>query len=1074
MPYCPTCKKEYPLGTTICVDCNVALVDSKAVDMISLVTVKTQDIAEDAVAFLTEQGVNATFEYSLREDNYHILVGKADRMKAMKQYFAYTKSIGKGRDSSQDASAPPIKIVKVERREPEPSAAESEESKDESKSRSKRSDSASKEESKSKKNDSKSPASAEAKTPAASSAASAAKVDEPEQDDDDDINEYVDPIQAKIAAAKRLVAASLREETRKAAAPVITEEASYESDMPSFSEPAYLDSDEPADTAVEEAVSETVEEAVETVVEDAPFDAERELAYEVNDSEDASEEAEEAAEEVSGEDSSSADEPAYEEASDDSDESDDEEESDEDDSDDETEEDDADDEDADDNVVEVSEDEDVVFTANAATRTRRPVMPKLTDDKEESASDEPSDMFEARKQPKRRPSLFEEMEKDEAAAENVESDEDSTIDFTPKRPLTTYQFEKKRQEDLASYAKTHDAPVLDSRKPEAIAEAEGDEEDANTVKFAFSNYEQQYVVPDYEESEPTPVYQSNSSNIDWSQGAEDISIDITTEESEGTEEAAEDVEAAETEVTAEEAVAETVKDAEAEEPAEEVSEPIFVEVERVEHEDLDEDSIIDEADVHTYSSAVAEETEAAEEPEDDSYVSPVSSATDPLDYEGGSSFGEGASNDAFSDFLDNFKKATLSKTRKKAEAAAPNPESTIASVTVKPVAVPEQVKTASKKPALADAPKPAPVKEEVPETPVTVEETVVNNDPVFEMPKTEEAPDTVIEDIVPDAKYQNEEVADFESVPSRPTDIQDTKIKVSVDSDIIEEVITGSQSEDAHPDIAQSSSFANGTPDEAFDAKTESAPKRFDIPDEEFDPDRTYRGFVPDYSPTSVNENEEPVEESEYDEFKKKVHARKEENAAINAQIKKEQVRQASLVKDFGKKGKIVFEDTDDLDNYAGFVPDYTPNTNNEEEFDFYKPHQVSSYAKYKKNSKAAEPAAVLSYMRQTNAEESVVLFEEHVPSFAKRELAPEELKNATFLVCMGAKRLAKLFNSWMMLNITQNTVKAFESETASEAQNYQNKIAGIKKLLTDNFGELNEVFLDSLVTRYYSKFLDE
>ena len=46
MPYCPTCKKEYPLGTTICVDCNVSLIDNKAADLVSLVSLNNKEQAE--------------------------------------------------------------------------------------------------------------------------------------------------------------------------------------------------------------------------------------------------------------------------------------------------------------------------------------------------------------------------------------------------------------------------------------------------------------------------------------------------------------------------------------------------------------------------------------------------------------------------------------------------------------------------------------------------------------------------------------------------------------------------------------------------------------------------------------------------------------------------------------------------------------------------------------------------------------------------------------------------------------------------------------------------------------------
>ena len=337
------------------------------------------------------------------------------------------------------------------------------------------------------------------------------------------------------------------------------------------------------------------------------------------------------------------------------------------------------------------------------------------------------------------------------------------------------------------------------------------------------------------------------------------------------------------------------------------------------NDDIDDDKIIDEADIRSFSRAAAEEAESA-------YESPVNSAQDPTDYENSSEADAEGSEDAFSDFLNNFKRASLSKSMKKtSDTGERSGKGTYASSRPTPVAVPEQVKPATKKPVVSETSEAAKASKPV----RTAAEDIV----AASASKVE----TVVEDIIPDAKYRKQDDTDYESVPSRPTDIQDTKIKVSFDNDIIEEVISSS-TEEARPNIDQSSSFANPEKpvDTAFSSK-KPTPRKFETP-EELD-DGTYKGFVPDYSPTNPdNESNEPEEVSEYDEFKKKVHARKEENQAINAQIKAEATRQANLVKDFGKKGKIVFEDTDDLDNYAGFVPDYTPNTSNEEEFDFYKP----------------------------------------------------------------------------------------------------------------------------------------
>ena len=1019
MPYCPTCKKEYPLGTTICVDCNVSLIDNKAADMVSLVYLNNKEQAERFVAYMKDQGIESTYEYGVREDNYRIFVDKKDKRAAMKGFIAFQSAEKRSRNGEEVIPEP---IVKPAEKKEEPAAPAA-------------------------------PVEApKAEEPAAEAPAPAPVAEEAPK---------------KAAKAKVMTGfADSYEEPDFMERGELPYETSSEPEVPetayeSAPEPAYEEpiAEEPA--APEAPVAEVIEESapepaieepeVEPVTEEPVAEPEPEVTVVISEEADELEEepapaavaVEEPLEEPEEEPEIPSEAPEEDEVDDEDEDFGDEPEEDDD-----------------------EEEEAPQFTANAATRTKLPVRQK-----EYTPAPEAADVFEAKKAPKRRPSLYEELEKNEEAAA-APADDGPSIDFTPKKPLTAFQFEKKRQEDLENFAKKHEAPVLDTREPEAIAAADGDEEAEGGMKFAFSNYEQQYVVPNYEETEqPKPVYQNNAKTIDWGAGAEDIEVKLETESEPEEEPAAEApvVTAVPEPVVAEEvsepeAVAETV----VEEPAPaEPEAPIFVEVERVEHEELDDANIIDADDIQSFKEAAEAET-----PADDGYVSPVNNADDPLDYAKDEASAEGASNDAFSDFLNNFKKATLSKTRKKTETPAADPSSTIVSKTQKPVAVPVVAKATQKKPVMGENSSKA-----VP-TPEVAAPEKVTTETLFDKPEPAKS-ETIVEEIVPDAKYQSTETADFEAVPSRPTDIQDTKIKVSLDNNIIEEVISDSPERETLPNIEQSSSFANEATkaDAAFDDKQPvKKPKRVEINDADIDPDGTYRGFVPDYSPTDLSASDEPVEESEYDEFKKKVHSRKEENAAINAQIKKEQVRQASLVKDFGKNGKIVFEDTDDLDNYAGFVPDYTPNTNNEEEFDFYKPHQVSSYAKYKKNARKAdaEGPVVLTGMRITGEEEADHLFVSHVPASAKRELEAGDLKNASFLVCMSSKRLAKLFNSWMMLNVTQQTVRAFESETATDAQNVERKIAGIKKLLVDNFGELNEVFLDSLVQRYYAKFLEE
>ncbi len=1060
MPFCPTCKKEYPMGTTICVDCNISLIDNKSNDMVSFVSMPKQDVAERFLAFMKEHGIEGAYEYGMRDEVYRIFVNKDDKKNAMKCFISFQaseKRRSNGEPSETVAEkAPAYNSPAVEEpvfTAPQP-VAES--------------------------------APAESSITAANAAILNAvsevpvftapapeetPITAPEAPVVETTSEnavYEEHIQEQKAYEEPEQEVSASSDTSEQ--PAAEEAAIEEAPIEEVSAPVIIEETTPEVSPVSETIEETVAETVyETVSLVQESVNEPEKAADPIEIKPASSFKKQMAKDkipVTVEDSSSDDSERNEPP--------------------------------------------IEFMANAAARKKgfSFLHPnKKEQPKQEESSNAP--VFEAKKPQKKHTTLYEEMTKNETAAlqnEETESNDEETA-FTPKRPLTAYQFEKKQEENLANYIQQHASSPY-----EAVNNAsEEDEEPVEEVKMSFSDYQQPYVVPSDKVEEQQPVFSDPSKQIDWSNSEdsetqeesealssdnaseeiseesviEEVTNDIPSETAEEDDSDDDDEEEIDSEFDEDESdeydeeddsdddesdedddeedsddsvegtiisEANTEEAIDFEENASE--EPIFVEVERVKSEELDEDKIIDAPVVTEFQPA---ESKSSKKTDSGNYFSPVNNAQDPIDYIQPEGKKSEPVPDAFSDFLANFKKASMSKNQKKHDNAS-RAADTIASVSVKPVAVPEQINKSTKKPE-------------------TVVKQVITPEPTqFESPEI--TGNTVIEDIIPDG-YSNKETFEFESIPSRPTDIQDTKIKVSVDNDIIEEVIETNPKLENIPDISQSSSFANPEkPADSSNFASVKSSKNFSVAPNDVLLDNEFHGFVPDYS-----SNEEELAKAEasaptaLDEFKKSVEARKQEVDAINAQAKKEQIRQANLVKELTNGQKIVFEDTDELDNYAGFVPDYTPNTNNEEEFDFYKPHQVSSYSKYKKNNKANSSETVAnieSFMRLTNDDEVESLFITHVPNSSKRTLQPQEIKNSQFILSISGKRLTKLFNSWMMLNITSKTVHEFENEDASDEENYLLKLDGMKKLLIENFGDINEVFLDNLVQKYYSKFLDE
>ncbi len=318
--------------------------------------------------------------------------------------------------------------------------------------------------------------------------------------------------------------------------------------------------------------------------------------------------------------------------------------------------------------------------------------------------------------------------------------------------------------------------------------------------------------------------------------------------------------------------------------------------------------------------------------------------------------------------------------------------------------------------------------------------------------KMEEA-SPIIEEVYPNSAAEQEARPVEEA--AEPVEPFERKIKVPAEEEIIEAVVDPSLSGN----------------------RSSSAPHKFDASKYADDLDDGPKGFVPDYSMSGESETEIDPNTEALLAFRQQVAARREEQTRILAEERKEASRQANLVKELANGQKIVFEDTEELDNYAGFVPDYTPNTTNEEEFSFYKPRTVSDYSKYKKgkNGKDLTGAPIAeSHMRVTSANEVEQVFKGRIPADVKRNITASDVRDTSFIVSMTGAQLTRLFNSWMMMNVTSVSVRAYETAGATADENFNAKIEGIKRLLCENFGRLDETFLDTIVRKYYNKYLDD
>jgi hypothetical protein len=234
--------------------------------------------------------------------------------------------------------------------------------------------------------------------------------------------------------------------------------------------------------------------------------------------------------------------------------------------------------------------------------------------------------------------------------------------------------------------------------------------------------------------------------------------------------------------------------------------------------------------------------------------------------------------------------------------------------------------------------------------------------------------------------------------------------------------------------------------------------------------DGTYRGFVPDYHEDNSLDEDELIANKygfsaqDYKELKertaKKLHDRK---ANPPAKPKPEN-------KDF----KIIEED--EIDTFRGFVPDYSQ-SKEEEKMSYYTGRSTIDYSKYRTSSDSSERSGLADLngtLRSSTQIELSRLFDSATLKNAAKPTDYSDIKSSSYLLALTGGQLNALFTSWLMTNCTSVSVKQFEKANASTDQNYENKIEGVKGLLKQNFGKLDDTVIDLIVRKFYNKYLDE
>lgn len=232
-----------------------------------------------------------------------------------------------------------------------------------------------------------------------------------------------------------------------------------------------------------------------------------------------------------------------------------------------------------------------------------------------------------------------------------------------------------------------------------------------------------------------------------------------------------------------------------------------------------------------------------------------------------------------------------------------------------------------------------------------------------------------------------------------------------------------------------------------------------------------YKGFIPDYHEAEETEDEDEIIAKQYG-FDPGEYKRLKEMTAKRSHERKNnpQPKSRPQNKDF-----TVIDDSE-LDDYKGFVPDYSARRD-EEKMQYYTKRTSIDYSKYRTASEGTERntlADLNATLRSSSQTELSRLFENDVLKTAVKPQDYIGLKSSTYLLALTGGQLNSLFTSWLMTNCTAATVRQYAKDGASSDENYNNKIEGIKNLLRQNFGKLDDAVLDIIVKKFYNKYLDE
>ena len=70
-------------------------------------------------------------------------------------------------------------------------------------------------------------------------------------------------------------------------------------------------------------------------------------------------------------------------------------------------------------------------------------------------------------------------------------------------------------------------------------------------------------------------------------------------------------------------------------------------------------------------------------------------------------------------------------------------------------------------------------------------------------------------------------------------------------------------------------------------------------------------------------------------------------------------------------------------------------------------------------------------------------------------------------------ENLTETLNNWLFENITAEFVESHKLENASDEVNFIKVSDAIKEAVTNNFGELDDAYLDSIIDSFYSEYFE-